>query len=85
MPAAFESILRSSHLNITKHIKNAMGTQILTQAALWNRLGCSYLASMHCDLFLSKYTNSSPIEDVVKAKCKSASIVRALLLLGRTS
>lgn len=75
VPAAFESILRSSHLNVTKNIHNAMGSQILLQSSLWSRLGMSYLAWMNCELFLAKYKGDSPVEDVVKALCRGAYIV----------
>ncbi|KAF8476143.1 anaphase-promoting complex subunit 5-domain-containing protein [Kalaharituber pfeilii] len=75
IPAAFESILRSSHLNITKNIHNAMGSQILLQSAIWGRLGISYLSWMNCELFLAKYKAQSPIEDAVKALCRGSYII----------
>ncbi|PWW73845.1 hypothetical protein C7212DRAFT_300781 [Tuber magnatum] len=81
IPAAFESILRSSHLNVTKNIHNAMGSQILLQSSLWSRMGISYLSWMNCEVFLSKYRVNSPIEDVVKALCRSAYIMS---LRGKT-
>lgn len=73
--SAFESILRSSHLNTTKNIYNAMGSQILLQSSLWSRLGVSYLGWMNCELFLAKYKHDSPVEDVVKALCRGAYIM----------
>lgn len=73
--SAFESILRSSHLNTTKNIHNAMGSQILLQSSLWSRLGVSYLGWMNCELFLAKYKHDSPVEDVVKALCRGAYIM----------
>src|SRR5690606_30090106 len=60
-----------------KNIRNAMGTQILLQAGLWHRLGISYLAVTNCELFLSKYNDTSPVEDVVKAHCRAASFMAA--------
>lgn len=44
---------------------------------LANELGISYLSWMNCELFLSKYRIDSPVEDVVKALCRSAYIVTA--------
>lgn len=38
-------------------------------------VGISYLSWMNCELFLSKYTKNSPIEDVVKALCRESYIV----------
>lgn len=75
VPTAFESILRSSHLNVTKNIHNAMGSQILLQSSLWSRLGMCYLAGGSCELFLAKYRTESPVEDVVKALCREAYIM----------
>lgn len=47
IPAAFESILRSSHLNVTRNIHNAMGSQILLQSAIWGRLGKTPVINMN--------------------------------------
>lgn len=80
MPTAFESILRSSHLNVTKNIHNAMGSQILLQSSLWSRLGMCYLAGGSCELFLAKYRAESPVEDVVKALCREAYIVSFVII-----
>jgi anaphase-promoting complex subunit 5 len=75
IPSAFESLLRSSHINITQQINNAMGSQILLQSTLWSRLGVSQLAWINCELFLSKYDGGSPSEDLVNALCRSAYII----------
>jgi len=75
IPAAFESLLRSSHINVTQQIYNAMGSQILLQSTLWSRLGVSHLAWLNCELFLSKYDKGSPSEDLVVALCRSAYII----------
>jgi len=37
--------------------------------------GISYLSWMNCELFLAKYKQHSPVEDVVKALCRGAYIV----------
>lgn len=75
IPSAFESLLRSSHINITQQIHNAIGSQILLQSTLWSRLGVSQLAWSNCELFLSKYKEKSPVEDLVVATCRSAYIL----------
>ncbi|KAI5777394.1 anaphase-promoting complex subunit 5-domain-containing protein [Geopyxis carbonaria] len=75
IPAAFECLLRSSHLNVTKQIHNGIGPQMLLSSALWNRLGVAYLASTNCQIFLSKYQQNSPIEDKIKAICRWACIL----------
>lgn len=75
IPAAFESLLRSSHINITQRIQNAMGSQILLQSTMWGRLGISQLAWINCELFLSKYSGASPSEDLVVALCRGAYII----------
>lgn len=81
VPSAFECLLRSSHLNVAKYIRNAMGSQVLLQSALWSRLGVAYLSRTNCVVFLKKYQNDSPVEDVVKAMCRDAYI---LSMTGRT-
>ncbi|KAI9798535.1 MAG: hypothetical protein M1825_005316 [Sarcosagium campestre] len=72
VPAAFESIWRSSHLNSTKGMKNAMGAQMTLQASLWGRLGVSALTWAYCDLFLECYSTHAPFEDVLKCQCRCA-------------
>ena len=37
--AAFENIVKSSHLNVIKGMTNVVGSQMLLQSSLWNRLG----------------------------------------------
>ena len=41
VPSAFENIIRSSHLNVTKNMTSAVGSQMLLQSSLWGRLGSS--------------------------------------------
>lgn len=76
LPIAFESILRSSHLNTTRYIHNAVGSQMILQSSVWSRLGISYLATLNCELYIMKYKKESPVEDIVKAICRSAYLVR---------
>ncbi|KAI5821094.1 anaphase-promoting complex subunit 5-domain-containing protein [Pyronema omphalodes] len=75
VPSAFESLLRSGHINVTQQIYNAMGSQILLHSTLWSRLGISHMAGLNCTLFLSKYHDGSPSEDLVVALCRSAYII----------
>ncbi|KAF3912649.1 hypothetical protein ABW21_db0201453 [Orbilia brochopaga] len=72
---AFESIMRSSHLNIIKGINNAFGSQMILQSAVWTRLGVNYAAVLNCELFITKYAKNSLVEDVVKAKCRTAFLI----------
>ncbi|KAF3284434.1 anaphase promoting complex subunit 5 [Orbilia oligospora] len=72
---AFESLLRSSHLNVSKGIQNAFGSQMVLQAAVWSRLGINYAAMLGCELFVAKYRKNSPVEDLVKAQCRTAFLI----------
>ncbi len=38
---AFESILKASHLNVTKNVVNAIGSQMMMQSSIFGRLGTS--------------------------------------------
>lgn len=75
IPSAFESLLRSSHINTTRQIRNATGSQILLQSTLWSRLGVTQCAWISCEAFLAKYRGCSPAEDLAVALCKSAYIL----------
>ncbi|KAF3941436.1 hypothetical protein ABW19_dt0208121 [Dactylella cylindrospora] len=72
---AFESILRSSFLNVSHGIHNAFGSQLILQSTVWSRLGVSYAAILNCELFVTKYRKNSPVEDIVKARCRSAFLI----------
>ena len=48
IPAAFENILKSSHLNITRNMINGVASQMLLSSALWHRLGVTHLAFLSC-------------------------------------
>ena len=39
MASAFESITKASHLNITKDVVNAIGSQMAMQSSIFGRLG----------------------------------------------
>ncbi|KAF6222916.1 hypothetical protein HO133_000967 [Letharia lupina] len=69
---AFESIVRSSHLNVTKDVANAIGSQMSMQSSIFGRLGVSCQAWLSGELFLQCYTDQSPVEDVVHCVCRSA-------------
>lgn len=75
IPAAFECLLRSSHINTTQRIHNAMGSQILLESSLWLRLGVCQMAWINFELFLSKYEAISPSEDLVVALCRSSYLI----------
>lgn len=72
---AFESLMRSSYLNITKGIHNAFGSQMMLQSAVWSRLGVAAAAIINCELFVGKYAKYAPTEDMVKAQCRSAFLI----------
>ena len=44
--AAFEDIVKSSHLNVIKGMTNVVGSQMLLQSSLWNRLGALAMFSL---------------------------------------
>ncbi|KAK3172503.1 hypothetical protein OEA41_005825 [Lepraria neglecta] len=69
---AFESILKASHLNVTKNVLNAIGSQMSMQSSVFGRLGVSCQAWVYGELFLQCYASPSPVEDVVHCICKSA-------------
>lgn len=69
---AFENVVKSSHLNVTKNVANAIGSQMSMQSSIFGRLGVSCQAWLSGELFLECYKDKSPMEDVVHCICKSA-------------
>ena len=39
MAQAFEGIMKASHLNLTKHVDNVIGSQMAMQSSVFGRLG----------------------------------------------
>ncbi|KAL8659686.1 MAG: hypothetical protein Q9226_000311 [Calogaya cf. arnoldii] len=69
---AFESIVKASHLNVTKNINEAYGGLMLMQSSIFDRLGVGCQAWSYCELLLQCYAGQSPSEDVIQTQCKSA-------------
>ncbi|CAO1600026.1 APC5 protein [Xanthoria calcicola] len=69
---AFESIVKASHLNVTKNITEGYGGLMLMQSSIFDRLGVGCQAWSYCELFLQCYAGQSPSEDVIQIQCKSA-------------
>lgn len=72
---AFENILRSSHLTITKNLLSSIGCQLLLQSSLWSRLGVTHLANAYTQLFLRAHSRFAPFDDVLKFTCRLAHLL----------
>ncbi|KAL8862317.1 MAG: hypothetical protein Q9178_001326 [Gyalolechia marmorata] len=72
---AFESIIKASHLNVTKNITEGYGGLMLMQSSIFDRLGVGCQAWNYCELFLHCYAGQSPSEDVIQTQCRSAHIL----------
>ena len=71
MVQAFESIVKSSHLNVTKNIANTAGSQMSMQSSTFARLGM-------CSVFYEFAKRSSHAESMTRCKLSSLAIRRAL-------
>lgn len=61
MSQAFESVLKASHINVTKSIAEAHGGQMLMQSSMFDRLGrSSFRASLLSANFLSQELAAKP-------------------------
>lgn len=69
---AFENIVRSSHLSVSKNMMNNVGGQMMLQSSLWTRLGVTNLATSYCDVFLLCYSRHAPFDDILKFTARSA-------------
>ncbi|MCJ1312393.1 anaphase promoting complex subunit 5 [Agyrium rufum] len=72
LQGAFECIIKASHLNISKNIANAVGSQLAMQMSLYNRLGESLIASLTNTVFMECYAEQSPTEDRLHCVTSSA-------------
>jgi anaphase-promoting complex subunit 5 len=69
---AFENILRSSQLNVTKNMMANVGSQMMLQSSLWSRLGITHLAWSYCEVFLRAHCTSAPFDDTLHFSCRAA-------------
>lgn len=69
---AFENILRSSAISVSRNLVNNMGAKMLLQSTLWGRLGVASLAWSYCDVFLRCYSKTAPFDDILKFTCRAA-------------
>lgn len=72
---AFENIIRSSQLSVTKNMMNNIGAQIMLQSSMWSRLGNNHLAWSYCETFLRGHSASAPFDDILKCTCRTAYIL----------
>ena len=71
IPKALEYMYQASHLNIKEHINN-YGSHSLLQSSFYSRLGVTHLSRVYCNLLLDCYKDGCPIEDRIRATCRSA-------------
>ncbi|MCJ1449602.1 MAG: Anaphase-promoting complex subunit 5 [Stictis urceolatum] len=69
---AFESLARSSYLNIAKNIAIAHGNQMLVELSIYSRLGLQYMQWGRGEVFLECYARRSLSEDSMKFLCLRA-------------
>ncbi|KAI4105476.1 MAG: hypothetical protein L6R37_002739 [Teloschistes peruensis] len=69
---ASESILKASHLILTKGVTEAHGGQMLMYASIFDRLGVGCQAWVYGELFLHCYGRQSPLGDVIQGRCQRA-------------
>ncbi|TKA76199.1 hypothetical protein B0A49_03042 [Cryomyces minteri] len=71
---AFEHILQSSYLNVTHNIPSIIPAQMLMQSSVFGRLGQTHLSNSICEVLRSCYNSNSPVEELIRAGCRSAYI-----------
>ncbi|KAJ9312285.1 hypothetical protein DTO271D3_7443 [Paecilomyces variotii] len=72
---AFENIVKASHLNVTKHLKNSMGPLLLLQISLFARIGLTHLSWIQCEVFRECYADNALLEDLLRSIFRSCQIL----------
>ena len=75
LASVFESIAKASHLNTTKGVTNVVGPTLLMRGAVYGRIGNTQLAWLAGETFLECYSSDAPAEDVLKCRCRLASLL----------
>ncbi|EFR02534.1 anaphase-promoting complex protein [Nannizzia gypsea CBS 118893] len=61
--STYESIIKASHVCITRGRQDSMGPQMMLHASLYNRLGLNHLTCSTYETFLECYSSFSPMDD----------------------
>jgi anaphase-promoting complex subunit 5 len=72
---AFENIAKAAHLNLNKAATNVTGPTLTMKAAVFSRIGLARLAWSSCETFLECYADEAPVEDLLKCRCRMASLL----------
>ncbi|RMZ86831.1 hypothetical protein DV736_g5944, partial [Chaetothyriales sp. CBS 134916] len=75
LAVVFENITKASHINVTKATQNIGGPALLIRASAFARVGLTHLAWSCSETFLECYAKDAPIEDVLKCRCRMASLL----------
>lgn len=75
LAGVFECIVKSSHLNVTKGVTNVLGPTLLMKGSVYGRIGLTQLAWLSGETFLECYSDDAPAEDILKCKCRLASLL----------
>ncbi|RMZ78540.1 hypothetical protein DV737_g3837, partial [Chaetothyriales sp. CBS 132003] len=75
LAAVFENIVKASHINVTKATQNIGGPALLIRASAFARVGLTHLAWSCSETFLQCYAQDAPVEDVLKCRCRMASLL----------
>lgn len=75
LASVFESIAKASHLNVTKGVMNVVGPTLLMKGSVYGRIGVTQLAWSSGETFLECYSSDAPAEDILKCKCRLASLL----------
>ncbi|KAK2804555.1 anaphase promoting complex subunit 5 [Onygenales sp. PD_10] len=70
--SAFEHIVKASFLNVTKHMPNSVGPQLMLQGSAFVRIGVAHLAWTNCEIFRECYSKHAPLEDNLRVNCRSS-------------
>jgi anaphase-promoting complex subunit 5 len=73
LATVFESITKASQVNIQKATTNIGGPTLLMRASAFSRSGLAHLANITSTTFLTCYTATAPLEDIIKCACRIAS------------
>jgi anaphase-promoting complex subunit 5 len=73
--AAFENILKSSHLIVDKNMKPMIGPQMAMSSHLWARLGVMHLGRQYCEIFLSCHSRYALFDDTLRFTCRIAHLL----------
>lgn len=72
---AFENIAKAAHIGVIKATTHVTGPILIMRGSVYSRMGLAHLAWLSGEIFLQCHADDVPVEDLLKCRCRMASLL----------